>query len=349
MQELDHEQVLITSGPRSQLPIIVAVHSTVLGQAVGGVRLWQYATWTDGLDDALRLSRAMTLKCSLAGLKLGGGKSVIALPLGSDLNDESRRAVLHDLGDAIESLRGRYGAGEDVGTTADDMATIYEQTKFVYGLPESTGGSGEPSAPTAVGVYECILVTAEELYGTRDLAGRAITIIGLGQVGSRLADRLAAAGAKLTVTDTDRAKRELASRLGAAWVEPDAALSTPADIVVPAALGGLLTAATVDLLDCSAIVGPANNQLADDGVAALIAARGVLWAPDFLVNAGGVIYGSHMEVGSKDPDRAMRAVTAVGATLQEVYGRAAAEDVTPLIAAQSVALDRIDNARRSTR
>jgi leucine dehydrogenase len=347
VQELDHEQVLIRTGERSRLPIVVAVHSTVLGQAVGGVRLWHYDNWTAGLEDALRLSRAMTLKCSLAGLSLGGGKSVIALPLAFELDDGTRRDVLLDLGDAIESLRGAYGAGEDVGTTADDMATIREQTRFVYGLPEATGGSGEPSAPTAIGVHECIVVTSEELFGTRDLAGRTITIIGLGQVGSRLAERLSTDGAKLTVTDTNPAKRQLADRLEADWVAPDAALATRADILVPAALGGIFTRDSVSLLDCSAIVGPANNQLATDDVAGLLDAHGVLWAPDFLVNAGGVIYGADMETGSKNPETALQAVTAVGGTLKEIYGRAARDGVTPLDAAQSVALERVEAARRS--
>jgi leucine dehydrogenase len=190
-------------------------------------------------------------------------------------------------------------------------------------------------------VYESILVTNERLFGTRDLAGRAMTIVGLGQVGSRLAERLNEAGAKLTVTDVADSKRAFADRLGVDWVEPAQALSVPADIVVPAALGGVLTESTVAELDCKAVVGPANNQLADDHIADVLAARGVLWAPDFLVNAGGVIYGSHMEVGSKDPERAMAAVIAIGATLAEVYDRASSDGITPLAAAQTVALDRI--------
>lgn len=345
--KLDHEQVLISTGRRSQLPVIVAVHSTTLGQAVGGCRLWRYDDWTIGLADALRLSSAMTLKCSLSGLPLGGGKSVIALPPDLELDSELRRAVLHDLGDAIESLGGIYGVGEDVGTTADDMAVISERTEFVYGLPVAIGGFGEPSAPTAFGVYESIRVTCEELFGSPDLAGRTFTIVGLGQVGLRLAERLRAEGAKLSVTDIDPTKREIAAQLGADWIGVDEATSTEVDILVPAALGGLLTRESVAGLRCAGIVGPANNQLADDAVADLLADRGVLWAPDFLVNAGGVIYGANMELGSKDPEQAMAAVAAIGSTLREVYGRASRDQVTPLHAAMSIAQDRIESARSS--
>lgn len=347
MTGLDHEQVLIRTGERSGLPIIIAVHSTALGQAVGGCRMWRYADWTDGLADALRLSRAMTLKCSLAGLPLGGGKSVIALPPDVQLTPELRREVLLDLGDAIESLHGAYGTGEDVGTTTDDMLVVKERTRWAYGLPESSGGMGEPSAPTAVGVYECLRVTSERLFGSPDLSGRAITIIGLGQVGGRLAKRLASDGATLTVADIDPEKKVVAEALGATWVDVADAVSVPADIFVPAALGGLLTEESVPLLRCAAIVGPANNQLSDDTVAELLAARGVVWAPDFLVNAGGVVYGSTMEMSGKTADDAMTAVLVIGQTLRDIYDRSARDAVTPLAAAMAVAEERVANAHRA--
>ena len=344
MTDLEHERVTLVTGPRSGLPVIVAVHSTALGQAVGGCRLWRYDDWALALDDALRLSRAMTLKCALAGLPLGGGKSVIALPAGVDLTPETRRKVLLDLGDVIESLGGVYGVGEDVGTTAEDMLVISERTTHVYGLPVATGGMGEPSAPTAVGVYEAIRVTCHELYGTPDVAGRRVTVVGLGQVGSRLTRRLAAEGAKVTVTDIDPAKRQLAAELGAEWVTVDEACSTPADLLVPAALGGLLSPETVATLQCSAVVGPANNQLVCDDVADLLAGRGVLWAPDFLVNAGGVIYGASVEMANASAEEAMAAVGQIGETLRQVYDRAARDGVTPLRAALEVARDRITAA-----
>ena len=221
---MDHENVLISTGRRSGIHVVIAVHSTALGQAVGGCRMWHYEDLSAALADALRLSNAMTLKCALAGLPLGGGKSVIALPPGVELDAERRTAVLHDLGDLIESLDGQYGVGEDVGTTASDMATINERTTHVYGLPEARGGAGEPSAPTALGVYESLRVTCEHLFGSSDLAGRSVAIVGLGQVGSRLADRLTAEGAKLTVTDVDAGKQKIATRLGADWITPEEAL-----------------------------------------------------------------------------------------------------------------------------
>lgn len=344
MTSLVHEKVLVSTGPRSGLPVIVAVHSTALGQAVGGCRMWRYDDWRDGLEDALRLSSAMTLKCALAGLPLGGGKSVIALPPDVELTASRRRDVLHDLADSIESLGGAYGVGEDVGTTAEDMAVVAERTRYAFGLPEAAGGIGEPSAPTAAGVYESLRVTSETVWGTPDLAGRRVTIIGLGQVGSRLAERLRTDGAKLAVTDIDPAKRELAASLGAEWLPGHEALAGETDILVPAALGGVLTATSVPALRCAAVVGPANNQLADDGVADLLAGRGILWAPDFLVNAGGVVYGFEMELGSKDVGVAMAAVARIGSTLGDVYARAAEQGCTPLAAALAVAEDRVAGA-----
>jgi len=341
MTSFDHEKVTAVRGPRSGAPLIVAVHSTVLGQAVGGCRLWRYDDWSDGLTDALRLSSAMTLKCALSGLALGGGKSVVALPHDFDLTPTSRRDIFLDLGDVIESLGGIYGVGEDVGTTAEDMLVVSERTRFAYGLPVATGGIGETSDPTASGIYDSLLVTARRVFGSDDLAGRTITVIGLGQVGSRLARRLADEGAKLTVTDIDPAKQALALEVGADWVAPDQALAAEADIVVPCALGGFLTHESVATLRCATIVGPANNQLATDDVADALAARGILWAPDFLVSAGGVVYGAERELGGKDEAQAMESVAQIAHTLTRIYDRSDRDGTTPLAAAAAVARDRI--------
>ena len=344
MTSLEHERVVVATGARSGLPVIVAVHSTALGQAVGGCRMWHYTDWQHALDDALRLSTAMTLKCALAGLPLGGGKSVIALPPGAVLSAAARRDVLHDLGDVIESFDGAYGVGEDVGTTAEDMLVIGERTKHVYGLPVTSGGMGEPSEPTAVGVYEAIKVTCEHLYGAPTVAGHSFTIIGLGQVGSRLAERLVADGAKVTVTDIDETKRSLAAAVGAAWVELDQAVALPTEILVPAALGGLLSPESVAGLQCDAVVGPANNQLVSDDVADLLAERKVLWAPDFLVNAGGVICGARMEMAKDSREDALAAVAHIGDTLREVFALADGEGTTPLRAALVLARERLGTA-----
>ncbi len=336
-----HEHVVVHRGPRSGLPIVVAIHSTALGDAVGGCRLWSYPDWRDGMADALALSEAMTLKCATAGLDFGGAKAVIALPPGTALSPERRRDVFLDFGDTVQSLGGRYRAGEDVGTTAADMWVARERTDWVYCLPERHGGTGEPSELTAVGAFASIEATWQHLTGSPSLAGRRVTVIGLGQVGGRLARRLADAGAELTVTDIDTGHRELATELGARWVEPDAAVTTEADILVPAALGGLLSHDIVRRLRCAAIVGPANNQLADDTIAEELATRGILWAPDFVVNAGGVIHGVVLDVDGGTPEQAYAAAQAIGSRLTDVFRLAHAAGTTPYTAALDIARRRV--------
>ena len=346
---MEHEKVVITRGERSDLPVIVAVHSTALGQAAGGCRMWHYPTWQDGLADALRLSEAMTLKSSLAGLSLGGGKSVIALPPGHQLSADQRRAVMLDLGDVVESLAGSYGVAEDVGTTAEDMAVVAERTRFAYCLPAAQGGSGEPSAPTAVGVHQAIRATCAQLYGDPSPAGRRFTLVGVGQVGSRLARLLADDGASLTLSDVDASKQLLASELGAAWGDPAEAMFGETDVLVPAALGGVFTAEVVGRLRCRAVVGPANNQLVSEDVADAFGEHGVLWAPDFVVNSGGVIFGSLVDAQHVAPDVAMAKVEQIGATLAHVYADADSRGVTPYAAAVGLARQRVaaaDAARR---
>src|SRR5690554_617182 len=241
----DHEKVLITTGARSGLTISVAVHSTMLGQALGGARVWQYGHWTDAVADSLRLSAAMTLKNAAAGLNRGGGKSVIHVPMGTVLTDEQKRDAMLDLGDAIESLGGSYMTAEDVGTSAELMAVVSERTAHVCGLPPEKGGVGEPADATAAGVHASILATLDAIYGSRDVTGRHIVISGLGQVGGRLATALAKAGARLSVTDVNLAKKEFAASLGATWVEVADAHQLEADIFVPCGLGGVLTSKVI--------------------------------------------------------------------------------------------------------
>ncbi|MFI6599643.1 Glu/Leu/Phe/Val dehydrogenase dimerization domain-containing protein [Nonomuraea sp. NPDC050536] len=342
MTALEHERVVAATGPRSGVTIIVAVHSTALGTAAGGCRLWHYPDWRAGMEDALRLSRAMTWKAALAGLDLGGGKAVIALTEGQELTPEARRAALLDLGDVVESLGGRYRTGEDAGTTAEDMLVVRERTRHVFCLPASHGGSGEPAGPTAAGAHAAIRVTLERLYGTPAPAGRRIVILGLGQVGGRLADRLAAEGASLVVSDVDPAKREPARDLGAHWAEPGDALTTEADLLVPAAVGTLVTRDNLTSLRCAAIVGPANDQLAGDDVAGLLAARGIVWAPDFLVGAGGLIHAAMADLMGAARDQVMDRVLGIGDRLREVYATADAHGLTPLAAARQIAGHRLD-------
>lgn len=346
LPEFSHERVEVITGRRSGLFMAVALHSSVLGSALGGARLWTYPHWSDALADALRLSAAMTLKNAAAGLDAGGGKAVIGLTPGTQLDAARRRAAFLDLGDAVESLHGQYRTAEDVGSTTHDMLVVSERTEHVVGLPDAVGGSGEPAGPTSLGVYEALRATLERTTGTADVAGRRITISGLGQVGSRLAVRLSAEGAALAVTDVDSAKRDLAAELGAAWAEPGTEHLIPADVFVPAGIGGLLTDEVIDELGARAVCGPANNPLAAHDGAARLAGRGILYAPDFVVNAGGVIY---LDLEAKHlgtRPEIMARVAGIGATVRRLFDDAEAHGVTPLEAAETLAADRL---RRGTR
>ena len=340
-EDFEHERVLLLLGPRSGLQITVAVHSTRLGPALGGCRMWHYDTGEEALADALRLSAAMTLKNAAAGLPAGGGKCVIRVSADRVLDASQRRNALLDLGDAVESLAGSYNTAEDVGTTSEDMAVVHERTDHVVGLPTTTGGIGEPSEPTAVGVYSAILATVERVTGERSVRGLRFTIVGLGQVGSRLARRLTTEGARLVVTDVDPAKRSLAAELGAEWVPPQDAHVVETDFFVPAGVGGILTPEVIDALRCRAVVGPANNQLATADGAELLADRGILWAPDFVVNAGGVIYLFHMNEPDARLADVMAQVERIGSTLRSVYAAADERGTSPAEAARSLAAEKL--------
>ena len=346
LPDFTHERVEVITGRRSGLVITVALHSSVLGPALGGARLWRYPHWSDAVGDALRLSAAMTLKNATAGLDAGGGKAVIALEPATVLDDDRRRAAFLDLGDAVEAFDGRYRTAEDVGSTTEDMLVVSEQTAHVVGLPDSVGGSGEPAGPTARGVHAALLATLERSTGSADVAGRRITISGLGQVGSRLAVRLAAEGAVLSVTDVNPAKLSLAVDLGATWVEPGTEHLVPADLFVPAGIGGVLDDEVIDALAAPAVCGPANNPLADRSGAERLARRGILYAPDFIANAGGVIY---LDTEARHPGSARAEIEArlegIGDTLRRVFVDADERGVTPLDAAEALAAARLAAAR----
>ncbi len=247
----------------------------------------------------------------------------------------------------MESLQGLYRTAEDVGSTTEDMLVVSERTEHVVGLPDAVGGSGEPAGPTSLGVYESLRATLERVTGQGDVAGRRITLSGLGQVGSRLAIRLAAEGATLTVTDVNPAKRELALELGAKWCPPGEEHLVPADVFVPAGIGGLLTDDVIDALDAKAVCGPANNPLAARSGAERLAARGILYAPDFVVNAGGVIYldleAKHL--GSRGD--IMARVAAIGDTVRRIFDEADSRGVTPLEAAEGLAAERLSRGTRA--
>jgi leucine dehydrogenase len=305
--------------------------------------MWVYEDSRSALRDALRLSRAMTYKAAVANLPLGGGKGVImASP---QLSRARRRDVLLDFADAVESLGGRYITAEDVGTSARDMAVIARDTDHVAGLPRSRGGSGDPSPFTALGVESAIRACCERVFESRSLRGRRLCVIGLGHVGSRVAKRCARAGASLLVADVDLGKRALAQSLGARWTTPEKGLTAEVDVLVPCALGGILDDESVPRLRCSIVAGAANNQLADDRVADLLAAHGILWAPDFVVNAGGIINIAE-ELGTYDVASARRQVRGIGETLQRIFDDAEATGATPLTAAMELARRRLAAGRR---
>jgi leucine dehydrogenase len=344
MSLLAHEEVVVRRGRRSGIYVVIAIHSTVLGPALGGLRLWRYRALGDAIADALRLSEAMTYKAAAAGLNLGGGKTVLCLPAERELSAEERRDLMLDVGDIVESLQGRYVTAEDVGTGTDDMAIIRERTQHVMGLPIDSGGSGDPSPITARGVESAIRASAEHRYGSDTLAGRRVTVVGLGHVGARLAERLASDGAELGVSDIDPAKRELAERLGARWLDPDDAITAECDLLAPCALGGAIDADNLERLRCEIVCGAANNVLADRSLAARLAERGILYAPDFIANAGGLInvYG---ELHSLDRERLDSLVDGIGEALRRVFDAAEARSVTPLEAARALAEERLDAAR----
>ncbi|MGA2012423.1 MAG: Glu/Leu/Phe/Val dehydrogenase dimerization domain-containing protein [Solirubrobacteraceae bacterium] len=333
-------------GSRSGLYMAVAVHSTVRGPSLGGCRMWSYDDSGAGVLDALRLSRAMTLKAACADLPLGGGKGVIMAAPGLRMPARRRQEALADFGDLVQSLDGRYITAEDVGTSSRDMSVIAQRTPHVAGLARSRGGSGDPSPLTALGVEAAIRASCERAFGDRSLRERSICVLGLGHVGSRVAKRCARAGARLLLADVDATRRPVADALGATWIPPARALEAEVDVLAPCALGGLLDADTVPRLRCRVVAGAANNQLAGDHVAERLAAAGVLWAPDFVANAGGLINIAE-EIGGYDPAVARRRVRAIGDTLREIFEQAARGGVTPLHAALRLAARRLATAPAS--
>lgn len=284
----EHEGVHLIADPKSGLKAVIAVHSTALGPAAGGVRFWHYPQTNDAITDALRLSRGMSYKNAMADLPLGGGKGVVLAPApGATITDEQLVAF----GDAVESLGGRYVTAEDVGMSEERMKTIATRTKHVSGLPVAAGGAGgDPGPFTAMGVYLGVNAAAKRALRVDSMKGVHVAIQGVGSVGGGLARLLAADGARLTIADVnvDKAKA-LGEELGADVVASDAVLATACDIVSPNALGAILDEASIAALDAKAVAGGANNQLKEARHGQLLADRGILYAPDYVINAGGII------------------------------------------------------------
>lgn len=338
-----YEDLRVLSGPRSDATIAIAVHSTALGPALGGVRMWHYDSAAHGVADALRLARAMTYKAAAAGLDLGGGKGVICAPTLERPVGELRRRMLLDFGDAIQSLEGRYVTAEDVGTGAADMVVIAERTAHVVGLPTERGGSGDPSPLTARGVLAAIGACLEHRFGNASVSGIRICVVGVGNVGSRLARMLAGAGAELAISDIDPARRALAEELGATWVDSKDAITADCDVLAPCALGGAIDAATIARLRCQIVCGSANNVLSDERLAGALERRRILFAPDFIANAGGLI-NVYAELHDLDGEVVLRLVDQIGSTVRRILKAADRKGVTPLAAAKEQALERLQAA-----
>jgi glutamate dehydrogenase/leucine dehydrogenase len=342
MSEHGHEQVVLVADPSSRLRAVIAIHSTALGPSLGGIRFWRYDHDDDGIRDALRLSEAMTWKAAVAGLDQGGGKAVVFV----DDPDAPRPAgLLQALGRAIDTLGGRYLAAEDVGATTRDMDLIATVTPWVTGVSEADGGSGDPSPVTARGVLHAIRAVVRARDGANaTLTGCRVAIQGAGKVGAHLARLAVEAGASVVVADVndDRAQ-SVASSCGGRVVSPDEILRVDCDVLAPCALGGILDEATVAALRCWAVCGPANNQLDDPSIDAHLAARGVIYVPDFVAGAGGIINIAEEFYGYSRV-RALERTARIEDTTTAVLARADAEATTPERVARAMAQARVRGA-----
>lgn len=334
---LGHEQVVLCSDRGAAYRAVIALHSTRRGPAVGGTRLLAYPSDDLALLDALRLSRAMSYKSALAGLPFGGGKAVILRPGGPF----DRAELLRAHGRAVESLGGRFVTAEDVGVSAADLEHVRLETRHVAGLPS---GAGDPAPFTAKGVLRALEAAAAWRWGTSSLAGRRIALQGCGAVGAQLARALHALGARLIVADPDATRlAAVTAETGAEAVAPDEIRGVPADVFAPCALGGVLDDAGVAALRATLVVGAANNQLLEPRHADELARRDILYVPDYVANAGGVLSGA-MDLLGLARDEVERRIDAIGETVTRVLERARAQSVTPAEAADRLAEERLAQA-----
>ncbi|MEK9659633.1 MAG: Glu/Leu/Phe/Val dehydrogenase dimerization domain-containing protein [Chloroflexota bacterium] len=342
-----HEELAVWTDPAVGLKAFVAIHDRTLGPALGGTRIWAHESEDAAIADVLALSRAMTYKSAAAGLPYGGGKGLIL----ADPRTAKTEALLRSYGRFVDTLQGRYITTEDVGANARDMEWISYETRHVVGLPESLGGSGNPSVVTGFGIFQAMRACAEALWGSDDLKGRTVALQGFGNVATSLAGHLREAGATLVVTDTYAGALERAKAMpGVQVVEPDAIFDAPCDIFAPCALGGTINERTIPHLKAAAVVGAANNQLADEQAdAARLAERGIAYVPDYIANAGGVINVSY-EIGRPyDRAGAMAKAAEIHQTAARILADAARDGVTTVQAAARMAEERIASVRAARR
>src|ERR671933_2608537 len=331
---MGHEQIVLCHDAAAGYRGIIAIHSTVLGPALGGTRFWRYASDEDAIINALRLARGMTYKNAVAGLNLGGGKSVII----GDNRTKQRELLFRAHGRFVEGLGGRYVTAEDVGTTTDDMDFVHMETDYVTGLP---GRSGDPSPVTARGVFRAIQASAKYRWGSDDLADKTVAIQGCGHVGYYLAQELRAAGASTIVTDIDAERvNQVVKEFGARAVEPGEIYGVKADIFAPCALGGIINDKTIPQLKVEIVAGGANNQPLDERHGDALEERGILYAPDYVANAGGVI-NVYSELAGWDAERSLRKADEIYDTVLGVFEIARADGVPTYVAADRLAERRL--------
>jgi len=338
MSRRDHEEVVFCTDESVGLKAIIAIHDTTLGPALGGCRMWEYASEEAALEDALRLSRGMTYKAAIAGLNLGGGKAVI---LGNPKEIKSE-ALFRSFGRFVDGLGGRYITAEDVGTSVDDMEWVRVETNYVTGIAEVVGGSGDPSPVTAMGAFHGIKACASYRWGSDDLEGKRVAIQGLGHVGYHLAKDLHAAGAELIVTDIDDARmQKVVEEFNATPIDCKDIYSAEADIFSPCALGGVVNDESLDNFQFEIIAGAANNQLEqEEKHGQALKARNILYAPDYVINAGGLINVAN-EIEGYNRERALKQARGIYEVLLEVFSIADEQNIPTYAASNHLAEQRI--------
>jgi leucine dehydrogenase len=339
LETTEHEKVVICHEPSVGLRAVICIHSTLLGPANGGVRMYPYPSTEEAVRDGLRLSRAMTYKWSAAGENRGGGKAVI---IGDPATAKSE-ALLRAFGRFVDQLRGEYYVGEDVGINLDDMQTIHLETDYVATLPVEAGGLGDIAPQTASGVLYAMRACAERVWGTRDLAGRTVALQGLGACGSAALGQLLEAGAKAVVTDLDQNRVEAAVRkFGVEAVEPAEIYEAAVDIFAPFAMGGVINADTVPRLRAKVVAGSANNMFAEEGDALALEERGIVYAPDFIANAGGAIFDAEQfRKGGFNAERVGKRLALIEDRVKEVFEIAKRDGITCQAAAHVLAERRL--------
>ncbi|MEP6759555.1 MAG: Glu/Leu/Phe/Val dehydrogenase dimerization domain-containing protein [Actinomycetota bacterium] len=342
LQAWDGEELVARFDAPTGTWMFVAVHSTVLGPAMGGTRMKTYPSAEEAAGDALRLSQAMSMKQAAAGLPYGGGKAVLAVPAVPPRGSDERRAIVRRYAELVGSLRGTYVTAADMNTGPADMDMIAETTSFVLGRSPANGGAGDPGEGTAIGVFHAIRAACRHAFGTDDLSARSVLVQGAGSVGARLITELREAGARVMATDVDLTRVAVT---GAEPVDLQAALTTPCDVFAPCATGGVFSAETIPALACRVVAGAANNQLATLADGGRLQERGILYTPDYVANAGGVIWLAGYETLGWD-DAHMRArLAAIEQTLADIFTAAETNATTTAEAADRLAKARIEAGR----